>query len=132
MTVSGRPAGVARALLLVAALAVAIEASFFIGWAVLDLLDLSSERLGLGIGTAVFLAAYGLGQLIASRGLLRGSSWARGPLVMTQIIQLLLAWSYRDVAAVPVIVAMVAGAVVALACMLAPPVTQALGADDRV
>ncbi len=95
--------------------------------AVLDLTDVSSERLGLGVGAGVLLSAYGLGQLYAAWRVTQGEGWARSPLVVTHLIQLLLAWNLRGGDATWLAVAMAACAVVVLGCLLAPPVTRALG-----
>jgi hypothetical protein len=131
VTSSGRPAGAARTLLLVAAAIVLVEALAYVVLAVLDVLDLSRDRVGTGIGAGLVLLAYGLSQAWAAWRVTHGDSWARSPLVVTQAIQLLIAWNLRDTS--PWLSALlVVASVTALACLLAPPVTRALGADRPV
>jgi len=132
MTVPGRPSGTARLLILVAALVVALEAVAALAIAVLSVLDLSSDTVGIGVGAGLFFGAYGLGQLFAAGALMRGVSWARSPLVVTQLIQLLLAWQLGDSTSTVIVVALAVSGIVVLACLLSPPVTRALRVDDPV
>lgn|GEM_PF-3962042 len=119
-----RPSGTARALLLVVAAIVVIESAVYLVLAALDLRDTPSERLGSGIGIAVLLAAYGLGQLAAARLLLRGRSGARAPLIVTQLLQVLIATNLRGEPRLALAVAVPAIAV--LVMLLSSPVSAAL------
>lgn len=116
----------ARTLLGIAALVVVIEALAYVVLAVLDVADVSRERLGLGVGAGLLLAIYGVGQLFAAWRVSQGESWARSPLIVTHLIQLLLAWNLRNGDAAWLAIVMGASAVVVLACLLAPPVNRAL------
>jgi hypothetical protein len=121
--------GAARRLVLLASIVVLLEALTYVVLAVLNLRDVDSARLGSGIGVAVVLAGYGIAQLVAVRFLLRGQAPARSPLVVAHLLQILVATNLSDT---PVLAIAVAGsAVVVLACLLAPPVTQALASDAR-
>lgn len=122
----------ARALLGIVGAIVAIEAVAYLALAVLDLTNVSSERLGLGLGAGVLLAIYGAGQLFAAWRLTRGEGWARSPLIVTHLIQLLLAWNLRGSDQSWLAVVIAAFSVVVLGCLLAPPVTRALGHDNRI
>jgi hypothetical protein len=122
----------ARTLLGIAAIVVAVEALAYVVLAVLDVADVSSERLGLGVGAGLLLAIYGLGQLFAAWRVSQGESWARSPLVVTHLIQLLLAWNLRDGDTTWLAIVLGGCAVVVLGCLLAPPVTRALGRDIPV
>ena len=122
----------ARVLLGIAGAIVAMEALALMVLAVLDLTDVSSERLGLGIGAGVLLAIYGGGQLFAAWRVTRGEGWARSPLIVTHLIQFLLAWNLRDGDTRWLAIVMVVLSVVVLGCLLAPPVTRALGRDVPV
>lgn len=117
----------ARTLLGIAAAVVTVEALAYVVLAVLDVADVSRERLGLGVGVGLLLAIYGGGQLFAAWRVLQGESWARSPLVVTHLIQLLLAWNLRDGDTTWLAIVMGVCAVVVLGCLLAPPVTRALG-----
>lgn len=125
----------ARISLGVAGLVVTVEALALLALVVADLAGLDAARIAIGVGVAVFLGAYGLGQLLAVILLLRGRSGARGPLVMTQLIQLGLAWNLRGADTgdleVPNLGAVLAGAAfVALVGLLSPPVNRAFAYAD--
>lgn len=110
---------------------VLVEALIYIVLAVLGGLDASRDRAGSGIGVALVLAAYGTFQGWAAWRVTRGDAWARSPLVVTQLVQLVIAFNLDGVpAAVPPV--MGAASVVTLVCLLAPPVTRALGANEPV
>lgn len=131
MTSPERPSGLARTLLLLVAVIVSAEALTYIVLAVLGAADLSDDRLGFGIGTAVFLAVYGLGQLWAAWRIVPGDAWARSPLVVTQIIQVLIAWNvFGESWWLAALLAV--AAVLVLAALLAPTVTRALSRDQPV
>ncbi|GAA3512301.1 hypothetical protein GCM10022234_03600 [Aeromicrobium panaciterrae] len=116
-------------MLSVAGAVVAVEALAYVVLAVLDLTDVSSERLGLGVGAGILLGVYGAGQLYAAWRVTRGEGWARSPLIVTHLIQLLLAWNLRDGDTRWLAILMAVCAVIVLACLLAPPVNRALGRD---
>lgn len=126
-----RPTGRARTLLTVAGLVMAVQALALIGLAVAEVAAIDASRVGLGASSALFLAAFGLALLFAVSRVLRGESWARGLLVFSQLIVLLLSWNFRD--DVWWIPATMAGAgLLVLGCLLSPPVTRALSDDDAV
>lgn len=106
-----------------------LEALLYVVLAVLDLRDIASDRLGSGIAVAVILAGYGTAQIVAIRLLLQGYAVARSPLVVTQILQGLVATNLRDNP--PLALAVTIPAVIVLGCVLAPPVTRALASDPR-
>src|SRR5690554_29135 len=63
---------------------------------VAELVATDSSRLSVGLTTAAFFALVAAGLLVCARGLLRRETWARGPVVMTQLIQLGMAYSLFD------------------------------------
>jgi hypothetical protein len=132
VTTPQRPDGVARRLLLTAAAVVWAESIVFGVLVVLDVADLSGDRLGFGIGSGVLLTIYGAGQAWAVWRVTLGDAWARSPVVVTQLIQLLLAWNLRNSDSKWVGALMGVAAVIALVCLLAPPVTRALGRSNAV
>ena len=95
--------------------------------AALELAHVSSERLSLGVSTAVFFAAYGAVLVLCAWALSRRHGWARGPVLLTQLIQLGLAWNLRDVTLVAVV--LVVGALIVLAGMLHPATIEVLTDD---
>ena len=124
-----------RRLLLVAAVVVTLEALGVIAFAVADLASIDGGRVAVGVGVAVFFLFYGGTQLVAVVLLLRGRYGARGPIVATQLLQLLIAWSLRDVDGDALAIRHLplgAGlaALVVLVCVLAPPVNRAIAARE--
>ncbi|MBM9461242.1 hypothetical protein JK386_15170 [Nocardioides sp. zg-536] len=91
---------------------------------VLELASVSSARLGLGLSTAGFLAAYGVLLLAAGWGLRQRLSWTRGPVLLTQLISLGLAWNVREHAVLAI--ALLVTALVVLAGMLHRDTIEAL------
>ena len=115
---------VARRLVLVAAAVVTLEVAGLVVLAALDLRDTTSQRLGSGLGVAVIVLAYGAAQVFAIVLLLRGVAAARSPLVVTQVLQVLVATGFRDRPGVALALAL--PAVLVVACLLSPPVNRAL------
>lgn len=113
--------------LLVAASLVALEGLLLALLAVVELGSLSSERLMLGLTTTVFFLAYAALLVWAARAVTRGRSWARSPIVLSQLILLGLAWNNRDTPVVAGALAVVA--VVVIAGLLHPDSIEAL-ADE--
>ena len=99
----------------VAASLTAVEAVLLLIYAVAELFSLSPGKAAVTLTTAVFFALYGGALLICAWGLVGGRSWARSPVVLAQLIQLGLAWSFRggDTTVVAVVLALVALIVVA-------------------
>ena len=112
------------ATLTVAVALVGLEALVLLVLAVLELFSLSVGRVTMGVTTAVFFVIYAAALLLCCVGLLRLSSWARSPIVLAQLIQLGLAWSWRDTPAVAIPLALVSVAV--LGAIFAPASLAAL------
>jgi hypothetical protein len=110
--------------LVVAASLVAVEGLMLALLAVIELGNLSSERLTMGVTTTVFFVAYGALLVWSARAVARHQSWARSPIVLTQLILLGLAWNNRDTPAVAI--ALVVVAVVVIAGVLHPDSIDAL------
>ncbi len=113
--------------LTVAASLVGVQAVVLLVLAVLETANLVDERRSMGLSTAVFFAAYGVVLLAAAWGLHRRATWARGPVLITQLIMLGLAWNVRDQVAIAIALALCAGIV--LAGMLHPDTVTALDRD---
>lgn len=80
--------------LTVAASLVAVEAVLFVILSVAELLDLESSKAVMGATTAMFFLAYGAGLALCAWAIWRLRSWGRAPIVVAQLIQLLVAWSF--------------------------------------
>jgi len=118
--------------LVVAASLVAVEGLLLLAYAVLELASISADRVAVALTTTVFFAAYAVLLLACARAVTRGRSWARSPIVLTQLIQLGLAWSFRDGSTLVVAVALAVVALVVLAGVLNPASIDALSdPDDR-
>lgn len=118
----------------IAAVVVVLQGAVFVALAVADVAGLVPGRVGLGLGIALVLLILGLGLIAAAAGLVRSRLLARGPVVVTQLIGLGLAWSLRTPDANTgdnriVGVAIAASAVIVLACLATPAARRAL-ADD--
>lgn len=120
------PTFVAPTPLLVAAALTALEGAAVVVLAVLELLSVTGGRLAMGLTTALFFAVYGLGLMACGWAITRGRLWARGPLLLAQLIQLGLAWSFRGGATTLVSVAIGLVAVVVIFAMLHPRTIIAL------
>ena len=100
----------------------ALAAAGIGGLEALGFLTLAVAVLG---ASGLFFAACGVGLGWSARGLARRESWSRGPLLVTQLLLLALAWSYYR--PYPLVAALVAGlAVAALLLLVLPATTRAL------
>ncbi|MEO6510670.1 MAG: hypothetical protein ABIO16_06750 [Nocardioides sp.] len=116
--------------LVVAASLVAVEGLVIGVLGLVELVNLSSGRLTMGVTTAVFFAAYAAGLIFCAWQLSRCEPWARSPLVLAQLIQLGIAWNFRDVPVVALALAVVA--VVVLAGLFHPASMRALERDESL
>ena len=117
--------------LVVAASLAAVEGGLLLMYALMEMGSLSPDRLIMGITTAVFFAVYGVGLLVCTWQLTGGHSWARSPIVLAQLIQLGVAWSFRGGDTTWVAVSLAVVALIVLAGVLHPASVDALGEDPR-
>ena len=132
VTPKAGPAGrdpVAPPPLQVAAALVGLEALALLVLAVLEMANLRSIRLTMGVTTTVFFLAAAAGLAWAAWSLWRARRWARGPVVMAQLIQLGLAWNLRDAPTTLLAVGLAVAGVVVIAGLLHPATTQVLEGD---
>jgi hypothetical protein len=108
----------------VAASLVVLQGFVLVALAVLELANATSERMSMGVSTAIFFLVYGVALVACAWGLTRQEGWTRGPVLITQLIQLGLAWNLRDTPLVAVALAATAAAV--LAGMLHPATLKAM------
>lgn len=125
-----RPAA-PRALQVAAAL-VGAEGLFAAGFGVAEAFHTTSARATMGVTTALFFVAFGAALLGCAWGLTRAHVWARGPVLIAQLLALGLAWNFKDGDTWPASVALALPAVVVLVAMLRPESIAALdgGQDD--
>lgn len=115
--------------LLLAAALVGVQGLGLVVLAVIGLVDLVPSRLEVGVSVSVFFGAYGALLLTCAAALVRVRPWARGPVLITQLIQLGIAWNAREHLALAVPLALTA--LVAIGAMVHPASIRALlGAPD--
>ncbi|HEY0888346.1 MAG TPA: hypothetical protein VGE38_01895 [Nocardioides sp.] len=115
--------------LTVAAALVGLQALALAVYGVLEIAHLTSGRATVAVTTSIFFLGYAAALTGCAYGLLRLVSWTRSPVVLTQLIELGLAWSFRDMPQVAVPLALVAFAV--LVCIFAPASVAALEPDSE-
>jgi hypothetical protein len=118
----------------VAAVLAGLEGLALVLYACAVVAAFSGARATMGVTTAVFFLVYGAGLAVAAWGLLRAQSWARAPVVLAQLIQLGVAWSFRGGASASAAVALAVVAVAVLAGVLNPASLRATSEqhDDEV
>lgn len=122
------PAGT-PAPLLVAAVVAALEGVVLLGYAVLEWLSIDSGRAAVALTTGAFFAIVGVAVIACAWALTRGSSWARSPVVLAQLVALGLAWSFRGGDTTLVAVLLVVVAAVVLVGLFHPRSIEALAQE---
>ena len=115
--------------LLVASVLVALQAAGMLALAVLEVASFSTDRPALGVTTAVFFAVLAGGLVLCAVGLARAGSWARSPVVVAELLQLLTALSFRGGDTTLVAVGLAVFAAVVLVCVLHPASNRAFAAS---
>ncbi len=117
---------------MVAASLVALEAFVLVALGVLELASLRAIRLTMGITTSAFFLVAAAGLAWCAWSLWKVRRWARGPVVMAQLIQLGLAWNFRDVWTILLPLSLALVALVVIAGLLHPETTRVLEEDARL
>lgn len=112
--------------LLVAAALVAIEGVVLVLLGVVEVLNLDSGRLTMGVTVSAFFLAFAALLIACGWGLRRRQPWARGPALITQVIALGLAWNFRGGGTTAVSIALLVVAAIVLAGILHPRSVEAL------
>ena len=99
--------------LTVAASLVVLQGACLVAFGVLELAHVTSERMSMGVSSAVFFLVYGVALAACAWGLTQQQGWTRGPVLITQLIQLGLAWNLRDAPLVALALAVTAAVVLA-------------------
>ena len=113
--------------LTVAASLVALQGLVLIGFAVVEVATLNRGRLTLDVTTALFFAIYAALLLAGAWALQQQRSWPRGPVLVTQLIELLLAFDLRGTLPVAILMALVSAGVIA--GMLHPATMEVLARE---
>ena len=104
----------------VAASLTAVEAVLLLMYSVVELFSISPGKEAVTLTTSVFFAVYGAGLLLCAWKLVAGSSWARSPVVLAQLIQLGVAWSFRGGSTTVVAIALAVVSLIVLVGVLHP------------
>ena len=97
------------------------------------MVSLDSDRLTMGVTVTVFFLAFGVLLVLCAWGLNRLRPFARGPVLLAQLIGLGLAWNFRGGSTLPVAIGLAVVAVLVLAGLLHPRSIEALEqAADRL
>ncbi len=110
----------APAPLAVAASLAAVEGLMLLLYAVLVAASVDRDRLAMGITTSTFFAVFGAGLVLCAWALVQGRSWARSPVVLAQLLQLGVAWSFRGGETTLVAIALAWVAIITLVGILLP------------
>jgi hypothetical protein len=103
-----------------------VEGLLTVLFGVSEAVDLDSERLVMGLTTALFFLSYGAGLIVCAWGMNTLRPWARGPVLLAQLVWLGLAWNFRTGGTWPVAVVLAAVAALVLAGLLHPRSIEAL------
>lgn len=117
--------------LVVAASLAAVEGLVLIVLAIAELVSFSTDRVALGLTTAAFFALAGAALVWCAYSVTRLRPWARSPILLAQLIQLGLAWNFRDDPTTLIAIALAVVAAVTLAGLLHPLSMEALADDQR-
>lgn len=120
------PVRAAPAPLRLAAVVVGVEGLGTLVFGVLEALHTTSARAVMGATTSLFFAGFGIALVACGWGLLRVATWARGPVLISQLIALGLAWNFRGGETTWISVLLAVPAVVVLIGMLHPATIEAL------
>ena len=91
-----------------------------------EAVDIDLQRLTMGLTTAAFFIAYGVTLIVCAWGLNAVRAWARGPVLLAQLIWLGLAWNFRHGDTLPVAIVLAVTAVLVLAGLVHPRAMDAL------
>jgi hypothetical protein len=96
-----------------------------------EAVNITSSRLVMGVTTSVFFVVYGAAMVLCAWGLNRLRTWARGPVLLAQLIWLGLAWNFREGDTLPLAIGLAVPAALVLAGMLHPRSVEALEHGPR-
>lgn len=123
---AGTPAGPPPPLTVAASLA-AVEGLLFLVLAVAELADFELSKAVMGVTTALFFLLYGVALVACAWAVWRLRSWGRSPIVVAQLLQLAVAWSFWGGETTWIAVSAGVVALVVLAGIFHPQSLQALG-----
>jgi hypothetical protein len=126
---AGRPERYVRAPLRVVASLVAVEALGYTCYGVLELASTTSTRMAVGLTSGGFLVVWGLLLAACAWAVSRRQSWSRAPIILAQLIQLGLAWSFWGDQTIVISLVLGLVAVVVVSGLLHPHSIEALAEE---
>jgi hypothetical protein len=99
--------------------------------AIADAVNVTGDRLVMGLTSSLFFAVYGVALVVSAWGMHRLLTWSRGPVLLAQLIWLGLAWSFRGSPTTVVAVVLAVSAVLVLAGLLHPASMAALNRPEH-
>jgi hypothetical protein len=109
---------------------VALEGIILVLFGIAEMAALSGARVTMGVTTALFFVVYGAGLAYCAWQVWRLQSWARAPVVLAQLIQLGVAWSFRGGAGTLAAVGLAIVAAIVLAGIFHPDSLRALADEE--
>lgn len=116
--------------LFLAALVLAGEAVVALGFGLVEATQIRSTRLVVGVGVALLTLGFGVFLALVARGVRSARRWSRGPAVATQLLQLLLGFSFGSGETWWLGVLLGVSALAVLGCLLTPAATAVFTATD--
>jgi hypothetical protein len=120
----------APAPLVVAASLTGLEALLVVLFGLAELRFLSANRAAMGITTSMFFVFYGVALGYFAYKLRNLEAWARAPIVLAQLIQICVAWSFRGGATTFVAAALAVLAALTLIAVFHPASLRALEHEE--
>jgi hypothetical protein len=114
----------------VAASLAAVEGGLVVLFALGELRNLSSDRLSTQLAIVAFFALYGVALLYCGWQLSRARAWARGPVLLSQLLQLGVAWSFWGGSTTWLSVTLAVTGLIVLAGLLHPQSIDALNDEQ--
>jgi peptidoglycan/LPS O-acetylase OafA/YrhL len=108
-----------------------VEGLLTVMYGIGEAVHITSDRVVMGVTTSIFFVAYGVAMMVCAWGLNRLRTWARGPVLLAQLILLGLAWNFREGETLPVAIGFAVPAVIVLVGMLVPSSVDALERGPR-
>ena len=96
-----------------------------------EMFSVAGDRVVMGVTTALFFVAYGVGLVVCAWGMYRCLPWSRGPVLFAELVWLLIAWSFRGGDTLVVAIAVAVSAVLVLAGLLHPASVAALNRPEH-
>lgn len=112
--------------LVVAASLAGLEGLLILAYAVVLAADIHSDRVAMGVTTSLFFGLLAGALIACSWYVVQGRSWARSPIVVTQVLALGLAWNFLGGSTTWISVVLALVAVVVLVGLLHPASIEAL------